>query len=83
MSVSNRTAREEAADSTSAIFVTNIKEEASFKLYLGIMITNMFKLRPSQKVLSWKNSRCKADNDVCELIWEIEEDWDARDDRVG
>lgn len=45
---------EEAADSTSAIFVADIKEEANFKLYLGITITEMFELRPSQEGLSWK-----------------------------
>jgi len=43
---------EEAADSTSAIFVGRVKEEANFKLYLGITITEIFELRSSQEVLS-------------------------------
>lgn len=43
---------EEAADSTNAIFVVGIKEKANFKLYLGIMITAMFELLPSQGLSS-------------------------------
>lgn len=71
----------EAADSTSAIFAARIKEEANFKLYLGIMITEMFELRPSRKFYR-ENSRCRTDNDVCvcNLIREIREDRDASDE---